>query len=71
MFTSLGQLQAFDTVILGDVPRDDFSDAQIKMLVTNTQQMGAGLIMLGGPNSLALAVGHTPIWKKHSLSIAK
>jgi Mg-chelatase subunit ChlD len=51
LFTSLGQLQAFDTVILADVPRDDFSDAQIKMLVTNTQQMGAGLIMLGGPNS--------------------
>ncbi|HTQ40021.1 MAG TPA: VWA domain-containing protein [Pirellulales bacterium] len=51
LFASLGQLQAFDTVILADVPREDFTDSQIKMLVTNTQQLGAGLIMLGGPNS--------------------
>ena len=28
-----------------------FSDAQIAMLVRNTQQMGAGLVMIGGPNS--------------------
>ncbi len=51
LFTSLPQLQAFDTVILANVPRDQFSDEQIKMLVRNTQQMGAGLIMLGGRNS--------------------
>src|SRR5690606_29242077 len=40
-----------DTVILANVPREAFSSEQIKMLVTNTQQMGCGLIMLGGPNS--------------------
>ncbi|HZZ29739.1 MAG TPA: VWA domain-containing protein [Pirellulales bacterium] len=51
LFTSLSQLQAFDTVILADVPREDFADSQIKMLVANTQQLGAGLIMLGGPSS--------------------
>ena len=28
-----------------------FRDEQIEMLVRNTQQMGAGLVMLGGPNS--------------------
>ena len=28
-----------------------FSDEQIDMLVRNTQQMGAGLVMLGGPES--------------------
>ena len=51
LFNSLAELQPFDTVILADVPREDFSDAQIKMLVRNTQQMGSGLVMLGGPNS--------------------
>ena len=28
-----------------------FSDEQIDMLVRNTQQIGAGLVMLGGPDS--------------------
>ncbi len=60
LFTNLAQLQRYDTVILANVPRssgDDlagvthFSDVQIRMLVTNTEQMGAGLIMLGGANS--------------------
>jgi Mg-chelatase subunit ChlD len=51
LFTSLGQLQPYDTVILANVPREEFSNAQIQMLVANTQQLGAGLIMLGGPNS--------------------
>jgi uncharacterized membrane protein/Mg-chelatase subunit ChlD len=51
LFTHLGELQAYDTVLLANVPREDFSDAQIRMLVQNTQQMGCGLVMLGGPNS--------------------
>ena len=41
--------------VLANVPRDErevsFSDEQIDMLVRNTQQMGGGLVMLGGPNS--------------------
>ena len=51
LFTDLSQLQPFDTVILGNVPRERFSDAQIEMLVRNTQNTGAGLVMLGGNNS--------------------
>ena len=51
IFSNLAQLQPFDTVVLANVPREDFSDEQIRMLVRNTQQMGAGLVMLGGPNS--------------------
>jgi len=60
LFTSLAELQRFDSVILANVPRssgssgDDvfnFSDAQIAMLVRNTQHMGAGLVMIGGPNA--------------------
>lgn len=60
LFSSLAELQAYDAVILGNVPRssgDDaqaihsFSDAQINMLVRNTEQMGCGLLMIGGANS--------------------
>jgi Mg-chelatase subunit ChlD len=59
-FDSLADLQRFDAVILANVPRvtgDDaeqittFSDRQINLLARNTQQMGHGLVMLGGPNS--------------------
>ena len=60
LFSSLADLQRFDAVILGNVPRssgasaDDmvnFSDQQIQMLVRNTREMGCGLIMMGGQNS--------------------
>ncbi len=60
LFTSLAELQAFDAVILANVPRSsgsdannvsNFSDEQITMLVQNTEHMGCGLILLGGPNS--------------------
>jgi Mg-chelatase subunit ChlD/uncharacterized membrane protein len=56
LFSSLAELQIFDTVVLANVPRAtvdevNFSDEQIDMLVRNTQQMGAGLVMLGGPES--------------------
>ncbi|MFV2068829.1 MAG: VWA domain-containing protein, partial [Pirellulales bacterium] len=60
LFTNLAELQRYDTVVLANVPRSSgedaqhiahFSDEQIRMLVRNTQQLGAGLVMLGGPNS--------------------
>ncbi|MCR4412521.1 MAG: VWA domain-containing protein, partial [Thermoguttaceae bacterium] len=51
LFGSLAELQPFDSVVLANVPREHFTDAQIQMLVRNTQQMGAGLVMLGGPDS--------------------
>jgi len=61
LFTSLADLQRYDTVVLANVPRaggedeaagvTSFSDEQIAMLARNTQQFGAGLVMLGGPNS--------------------
>ncbi len=50
-FTKLTDLVPYDTVILADVPAEGFTEDQMKMLVSNTQQMGAGLVMLGGPNS--------------------
>jgi uncharacterized membrane protein/Mg-chelatase subunit ChlD len=60
LFTSLPELQRYDSVILADVPRSSgedaanvssFSDEQIRMLVRNTEELGCGLILLGGPNS--------------------
>ena len=59
LFSSLAELQRYDTVILANVPRSsgneneqtNFSDDQIRMLVSNTQDMGCGLIMIGGPES--------------------
>lgn len=50
-FTDITDLQQYDTVVLANVPREHFTDGQIEMLVRNTQQLGAGLVMLGGPNS--------------------
>lgn len=61
LFGSLAELQSFDAVILAGVPRvsgetsskiTSFSDEQIEMLVRNTQQLGAGLLMIGGPDAL-------------------
>jgi uncharacterized membrane protein len=51
LFGSLGELQPYDTVLLGNVPREQFDFEQIDMLARNTQQLGGGLVMLGGPNS--------------------
>ncbi len=51
LFTTLPELQPYDLVILGNVPREHFDDEQIRMLVTNTEHMGSGLLMVGGPNS--------------------
>jgi Mg-chelatase subunit ChlD len=56
LFSGLADLQPYDTVVLANVPRAtdeqfSFTDEQIDMLARNTQQLGAGLVMLGGPNS--------------------
>ncbi len=60
LFGSLAELQAYDAVILAGVPRvsgesadqiTSFTDLQIDMLVSNTQQLGAGLLMIGGPEA--------------------
>ncbi len=56
LFSSLAELQMHDVVVLANVPRATseavgFSDEQIDMLVRNTQQFGAGLVMIGGPDT--------------------
>lgn len=61
LFTSLTELQAYDSVLLAGVPRssgndaDDiasFTDEQLEMLVANAEQFGSGLMMIGGPDGL-------------------
>lgn len=60
LFDNLADLQRYDLVILANVARtgDDqgervteISDQQIALLVRNTRELGAGLVMLGGPNA--------------------
>jgi uncharacterized membrane protein len=54
LFDTSGDLLPYDTVLLANVPREHFTEEQIRILVRNTQQMGAGLVMLGGPNSFGV-----------------
>ena len=60
LFTSLAELQRYDTVVLANVPRTsgsdvneltNFSDTQVEILVRNVEKMGCGLVMIGGNRS--------------------
>lgn len=60
LFANLADLQRFDLVILADVARttgleanqlSTFSDEQIELLAQNTQHLGSGLMVIGGPDS--------------------
>lgn len=49
----LVSLQAYDLVILQDVPADAMSQQAQSALAAHVQDLGAGLVMLGGYNSFA------------------
>jgi uncharacterized membrane protein len=49
----LAELAPFDTVILINVPAESLGEQRQKLLATNTRSLGAGLIMVGGPDSFA------------------
>ncbi len=51
MPTDLAQLQPYDTVILGNVPKDAFTESQHQLFASHVHDMGGGLIMLGGRES--------------------
>ncbi len=60
LFGSLAELQNYDCVVLANVARTTgaaadelthFTDDQVNMLVKNVEQLGAGLVMIGGPDS--------------------
>jgi uncharacterized membrane protein len=44
-------LSRFDSIILANVPADNFTDEQQKILRSNTHDQGCGLVMIGGPQS--------------------
>jgi uncharacterized membrane protein/Mg-chelatase subunit ChlD len=48
---SLAELRPFDCVILANLPREYLSDRQMEMIAANTHDLGAGLMMIGGPDS--------------------
>ena len=49
--TDLAQLQPYDSVILGNVPKEAFTESQHQLLAANCHDMGSGLVMLGGSDS--------------------
>ena len=60
LFSSAAELLQYDSIILANVPRatgenidstESFSDAQVRMLVRNCEEMGCGIVMLGGDRS--------------------
>lgn len=60
LYTNPSELMQYDSVILGNVPRatgesvestESFSDAQIRMLVRNCEELGCGIVMIGGDRS--------------------
>jgi len=60
LFSSLVELQSYDSVILAGVPRtsgesmdkiSSISDAQMEMMVQSSRQFGMGILMLGGPEA--------------------
>ena len=62
--TDMAQLQPYDSVILGNVPKDSISEQLQELLERNVHDFGAGLVMLGGPNSFGAGGWlNTPIEK--------
>lgn len=51
MPNDLAQLQPYDAVILGNVPKDAFTESQHQLIASHVHDMGGGLIMLGGRDS--------------------
>ena len=60
LFTTAAELMQYDSVVMANVPRatgedvdttESFSDAQIRMLVRNCEELGCGIVMIGGDRS--------------------
>ncbi len=50
-FDTFQQLQAYDAVILFDIPASDFNGRQMDQLTQYVRDSGGGLVMVGGPDS--------------------
>lgn len=60
LYSSASELLQYDSIVLANVPRatadeggnaESFSDEQIRMLVSNCENMGCGIVMIGGDRS--------------------
>lgn len=51
--TGLLELERYDLVVLENVPADSVPEATQEQLTRFVQEMGGGLVMVGGPNSFA------------------
>jgi len=60
LFTSLVELQSYDSIVIAGVPRTggdsadkvfSITDQQIEMMVQSARQTGLGILMLGGPEA--------------------
>lgn len=49
----LVSLQSYDMIVLQDVSADSVSERAQRSLAAHVEQLGAGLVMIGGPNSFA------------------
>jgi Ca-activated chloride channel family protein len=56
--TDLGTLLTWDSIVVVDVPRLRFSDAQLAALQTFVRDIGRGVVMIGGPQAYG-AGGYT------------
>jgi Ca-activated chloride channel family protein len=70
MPTTAAAFQQFDSVILSDVPRAAFSQAQMAAIQVSTRDFGIGFGMIGGQNSFgAGGYRNTPIEETLPLSL--
>jgi len=56
--TDLASLLNYDSIVLVDVPRMRFTDAQMEALQTFVRDLGRGMVMVGGPSAYG-AGGYT------------
>ena len=56
--TDLGSLLNYDSIVVVDVPRLRFTDAQLEALQTYVRDVGRGVVMVGGPRAYG-AGGYT------------
>ena len=49
--SDLAELRRYDTVLLANVPAEQLGIAMQETLAANTRELGAGLVMIGGPDS--------------------
>ena len=48
---TVGELDAYDAIVLSDVPATSFSRQQMQSMATYVQELGGGLILAGGENN--------------------